>query len=76
VIVVADVFAVVVGAKVAIVVVTCWVVFDAVRVVVVAGDSHWLWLCYRACIAISCACGLGLLLHLVGIQFGFGDFGW
>jgi len=55
-----------------------WIVFDAVRVVVVvvAGDLCWLWLRYRACVTVFCACNVGLLLHLAAIRFGFGDFSW
>ena len=34
-------------------VITRWLAFDTVRVVVVAGDSHWLWLLDWACITIS-----------------------
>jgi len=52
-----------------------WIVFDAVGVVVVAGDSRWLWLLDRAHIAISYACDVGLFLRLAAIRFSFGGFG-
>jgi len=59
-------------------VVARWPVFDVVVrvVVVVAGDSRWLWLRYRARVAVFCACNVGLLLHLAAIRFGFSDFSW
>ena len=55
-----------------------WLAFSvAVEDTVVAvGILHLLWLCDRACIPISCACDVGLFLHLVVIQFGFCGFGW
>jgi len=59
-------------------VVAHWLAFDTVGVVVVAGDSRWLWLLDRARIAISYACDVGLFLRLAAIRFsfsGFGDFG-
>ena len=44
--------------------------------VVAVGILRLLWLRDRACIPISCACGVGLFLHLVAIRFGFCGFGW
>jgi len=44
-----------------------WLAFDTVGVVVVAGDSCWLWLLDRACIAISYACDVSLFLRLAAI---------
>ena len=58
-------------------VVACGLAFDAAFrvVVVVAGCLCFLVLCYWVRIAVTWACGVGLILHSAVIQLGFGEFG-
>ena len=58
-------------------VVVCGLAFDAAFrvVVVVVGCLCFLMLHYWVCIAVTWACGVGLILCLAVIQLGFGGFG-
>jgi len=76
-VVVVVVVAAVVGDANVVAVIARWLAFGVIAgvVVVVVGNLCWFGLRDWARIAISCACDVGLFLHLAAIRFGFCDFG-
>jgi hypothetical protein len=53
------------------------VINTAVMVIVaVAGDLHWLWLCYQGGVRLIYIRDVGFFFCLVAISFGFSGFRW